>query len=658
MKDVIESDLRTILDNINCAILIHEIDGKIIDVNTKMLELYKLKSREEAIQFSIQEDYSAADNPIVTELPKIWGDVVAGKPQNFEFHARRPTHGSTFEVEVTLRRISLNQRDVILATVNDISERKKTLKTITQMNNHLKGIIESTTDAVAAIDTNYQYLAFNTSYRNVVKEKFGVEISMGDNILDLYPEEVKIQIKNDLDQVLAGERFVLEDVHGDGENRLYFELIYNPMRDNDGNIIGATAFIHDATQRRRAEEASKQASRNMKAILESTNNAIYAIDTNYRYLAINNANKNAIKTMFGIDIAVGDCVLDLPFDEEMLQKNKDALVRAFKGEKFTIEDRYGDQYLELAYNPISDTNNDVVGAAVFARNVTDKKKSEIALQEAKESLEKTVAERTVQLEEKLRQVNRFKAILDSTTDLVSFSDLEGKILYLNPAGKELLEIEELPKIIPDLHPSRMSKTILEQYLPIVMNEGIWSGESAIINSKGMEIPVHQIIMKIHDEMGEHVGFGTIMRDLRQQKEAEAKLKEQVKVIRKQQQLMIELSTPVIQIWEGILVLPLIGVVDSKRATQIMRSSLEAITRHRARLMIIDITGVPMVDTEVANHLIKTIQAAKLVGAKCMLVGISSEVAQTLVHIGIDLDQITTFSTLEDGLQDALAALQS
>jgi len=110
---------------------------------------------------------------------------------------------------------------------------------------------------------------------------------------------------------------------------------------------------------------------------------------------------------------------------------------------------------------------------------------------------------------------------------------------------------------------------------------------------------------------------------------------------------------VIQIWEGILILPLIGTIDSRRAGQIMQNTLEAISRKRAKQVIIDITGVPFVDTEVANHLIKTIQAAKLVGAKCILVGISSEVAQTLVHIGIDLEHLDTFATLEDGLQEAL-----
>lgn len=135
------------------------------------------------------------------------------------------------------------------------------------------------------------------------------------------------------------------------------------------------------------------------------------------------------------------------------------------------------------------------------------------------------------------------------------------------------------------------------------------------------------------------------------------LEQKMELVEKQQEALLELSTPVIQIWKGILVLPLIGTIDSRRAYQIMDNALSAITQHRAKQLIIDITGVPFVDTEVANHLIKTIQAAKLVGAHCIVVGISSEVAQTLVHIGLEMSNISTFATLEDGLQEALYRLK-
>ncbi|RMH71539.1 MAG: STAS domain-containing protein [Gemmatimonadetes bacterium] len=135
----------------------------------------------------------------------------------------------------------------------------------------------------------------------------------------------------------------------------------------------------------------------------------------------------------------------------------------------------------------------------------------------------------------------------------------------------------------------------------------------------------------------------------QQQELTAARKRQME----QQEIIMELSTPVIQLYEGILTVPVIGTVDSRRADQLMENILNAITQLEAHTAIIDITGVPIVDTEVANHLTKTVQATRLLGADCILVGISPQIAQTLVHIGVDLQHITTRSNLQAGLEVAL-----
>ena len=115
----------------------------------------------------------------------------------------------------------------------------------------------------------------------------------------------------------------------------------------------------------------------------------------------------------------------------------------------------------------------------------------------------------------------------------------------------------------------------------------------------------------------------------------------------------ELSSPVIQVWEDVLVLPLIGAIDSRRAMNMMESLLTGITEYQAEQVIIDITGVPVMDTSVANYLLQTIKAASLLGARTMVVGISSEMAQTIVGLGLDLSHITTYSNLRAGIQAAL-----
>jgi rsbT co-antagonist protein RsbR len=125
------------------------------------------------------------------------------------------------------------------------------------------------------------------------------------------------------------------------------------------------------------------------------------------------------------------------------------------------------------------------------------------------------------------------------------------------------------------------------------------------------------------------------------------------VISRQQQEMLELSTPVVKLWEGILALPMIGTLDSARTQIVMESLLQRIVETGSSLAIIDITGVPTVDTLTAQHLLKTVTAARLMGAECIISGIRPQIAQTIVHLGVDLGDITTKATLADAFAIAL-----
>ena len=131
------------------------------------------------------------------------------------------------------------------------------------------------------------------------------------------------------------------------------------------------------------------------------------------------------------------------------------------------------------------------------------------------------------------------------------------------------------------------------------------------------------------------------------------LKSREEVIARQQQEMLEVSTPVVELWAGILALPLIGTLDSNRTQIVMQNLLEAIVAKSADLAIIDITGVPTVDTLVAQHLLKTVAAARLMGADCIISGIRPQIAQTIIHLGVDLGDVLTKATLADALKLAL-----
>jgi rsbT co-antagonist protein RsbR len=130
------------------------------------------------------------------------------------------------------------------------------------------------------------------------------------------------------------------------------------------------------------------------------------------------------------------------------------------------------------------------------------------------------------------------------------------------------------------------------------------------------------------------------------------VQERERVIRQQQHALLELSTPVLQVRERLLILPIIGVLDGPRARQLTEQLLRGIRTHRAKVVVIDITGVPEIDAGVANNLVQTVDASRLMGAGVIITGLSSEIAQTLVTIGVDLSKMNTVGDLQGGIEEA------
>jgi rsbT co-antagonist protein RsbR len=150
-----------------------------------------------------------------------------------------------------------------------------------------------------------------------------------------------------------------------------------------------------------------------------------------------------------------------------------------------------------------------------------------------------------------------------------------------------------------------------------------------------------------DALFEEVWNATLLVDALALITTEAYMETREQVITRQQQELLELSTPVVKLWEGILALPIIGTLDSARTQVVMESLLQTVVQTNSRFAIIDITGVPTVDTLVAQHLLKTITAARLMGAECVISGVRPQIAQTIVHLGIDLSQVITKAKLSD-----------
>jgi PAS domain S-box-containing protein len=189
----------------------------------------------------------------------------------------------------------------------------------------------------------------------------------------------------------------------------------------------------------------------------------------------------------------------------------------------------------------------------------------------------------------------------------------------------------------------------DQELKTAAKEGRSEDEGWRLRKDGKQFWANVIVSALRDKDGTLRGFSKVTRDLTERKQAEEKIQQQSREI-------MELSTPVMQVWQGVVVAPLIGSLDSNRTQQFMERLLERIVETNSPVALVDITGVPMIDTQTAQHLIETISAVRLLGAQVVLTGVRPAIAQTLVHLGIDLSGITTRSSLSAGLLVAMDIL--
>lgn len=444
----------------------------------------------------------------------------------------------------------------------------------------------------------------------------------------------------------------------------------------------------------------------------------------------------------------------------------DNMRRCLNGESVRYRAEVSGRTFDTICNPVYDEQGHLSGVAGIGIDITD--------------IVRTEQERAYLM-----------AIIENTPDVISMVDTQGKTVYMNHAGRRffgMTDDELRAKHIPDLHPPWARELVLNQGLPEAIRTGFWSGDTALYNAQGTEIPVSQVILAHKNVAGEVVYVSTIIRDMsdRQRvetelraseqrltqfldalpigvfvlqpdgqafymnqvamtmlghgvpdnmsmshiaetyrayvagtnelypteqmpliramagersiiddveiqqpdrrmllevhgvpifnvdgtvayalavfiditlrKQAEAALREhaiQQEVIRVQSALLQELSTPLLTISDQVIVLPLIGSVDSRRAQQVLETLLNGVAATQARTVIIDITGVTVVDTQVANALIQAAQAIGLLGARAVITGIRPEIAQTLVGLGVNLSQVVTRSSLQSGIAFAL-----
>ena len=257
-------------------------------------------------------------------------------------------------------------------------------------------------------------------------------------------------------------------------------------------------------------------------------------------------------------------------------------------------------------------------------------------------------------------------VIDTVPDPIFVKDLQHRWIVFNPAFCQLMG-RPYADIIGHSDP---------EYFPPEQVKVFWEGDDRVV-ATGLPIQNEELLtqpdgtvrviwtrkLPLKNDQGAAIGscgIITDITDIRRRQERvtalEAEITSQIEIIQAQNAMLDELAVPVIQVWEDILLLPLVGAIESRRAAQVMENLLESVGRTSAQIVIIDITGVPVVDTSVASYLIRAVQATQLLGCQSILVGISPEIAQTLVGLGVDFSRIITRATLQNGLEYGLKRL--
>ncbi|WP_050429748.1 PAS domain-containing protein [Chondromyces crocatus] len=257
-------------------------------------------------------------------------------------------------------------------------------------------------------------------------------------------------------------------------------------------------------------------------------------------------------------------------------------------------------------------------------------------------------------------------VIDTIPDPIFVKDRQHRWIAVNEAycGLHGREAEELlGRSDPDYHPAEEATVFWEHDDRVFASGAPDENEEVVTNAEGALRTIWTRKFPLRDEAGEVAGLCGIITDVTRMKERlqeaerlEADHLKQQATIDAQATLIDRMAMPVLQIWEGILLMPVIGEISHLRAALALENLMESVARDQARFLLLDLTGVPIIDTAIAHYIVKAVKAVELLGCACALVGIGPEIAKTLVHLEVDLGRVVTHGTLQSGLAHAQGRL--
>jgi anti-anti-sigma regulatory factor/PAS domain-containing protein len=328
------------------------------------------------------------------------------------------------------------------------------------------------------------------------------------------------------------------------------------------------------------------------------------------------------------------------------------LARALRGEDASgieifirTEQRPEGTYTECSARPIHDDAGHLCGAVVVCRDIGEHKRWQAEREQRLLAEEQRIAAEN----DKLQMAQMLKTLLDHLDVVLWMVDAKGVFTFHEGRGLKAA----------GLSPGQVAgQNIFSLYGELEVVRRALSGVMAHDRTEAHGSFWENWYIPMQGDDGAVLGVIGLSLDVTETHKAKAEVEAKLAVVERQQDVIRNLETPIIQVWDQILTLPMVGVVDSRRAARVTDDLLDAVTRTQSRFAILDLTGVDVVDTSTAGHVLNIITAVRLLGAEGIITGIRPNVAQTMVSLGLDLSKVITLATLRDGLAFAVRRLTS
>ncbi len=490
----------------------------------------------------------------------------------------------------------------------------------------LKGLVDHIPAGVFIKDLEGHFLLIN-QFAAAMTSYIATEL-IGKTEYDLLPPDIVRGIHaRDRLIVETGKPLTNEEIIPLEDGPHVFLSIRFPIYNAQGQIYATGGVGTDITAYRKAQHELQL----MQIMLNHTADMVACISVEGRFVYVNQAMSRALGYSTAELLTLGPADIDPTLTNDWTATWNDIKNKNF----ITFETHYRHQSgstfpVEITANHI--TFNDQEYVCTFARDIRQRKAVE-------ESLRASEAKNRV--------------LIESIPDMMFIQDRQGTYLeYISSHTQTYVPPEEfIGKRVGDIFPPELARPFIT-----MIEQALGTGSSQFIEYTLPPHPGHESGGNFEARVSpiSHDTVLVLVRDITSRKQAEAERAAlQQQIIDLQRSALRELSTPLIPITDDVLIMPLIGALDSYRMQQVMETLLDGVARCRAKMVILDITGVKLVDMQIANAFIQTAQAVRLLGAQVILTGMNPEVAQTIVHLGVDMTGIMTFGSLQSGITAAL-----